>query len=354
MRISIYLLLIISLPSFICNAQEDLLPLDGKKPVWTDQDYPEYVKKITHFGERPDWSHDGKKLLFVARTFGDVYEVEVETGIIRPVTHHYYHGGYTRALYLANGDILLSGPRQFNPEKEFEWRRFRCELWVLDKSLDKPPTRLGTYCFEGPCVSRKKLRIAWTQNYGQERPPTGRFVIWMADIDYSSGRPQLSGQQIAVDNARPEILDAVLEVQNFRPPDEKEIIFQSTRGVESFGIHLGTGKLTNYSKTADFHEEPEGIYPDGKYTLVESDREASHGRWPENIDIYKLALDGSGTTERLTYFSESRRFIGDNPVVSDDGRFIAFQISKAGSEAGVGNGIYIFDIEKYRQMVREK
>ena len=183
MRTIIYLVLFISLPVFVCKAQVDLLPLDGKKPVWTDTEYPDYVRQIAHFGERPDWSHDGKKILFVGRTFGDVYEVEVETGIIRPVTHHYYHGGYTRALYLANGDILLSGPRQFNPEKEFEWRRWRCELWVLDKSLEKAPDRLGTYCFEGPAVSRSKLHIAWTQNYGQERPPTGRFVIWMADID---------------------------------------------------------------------------------------------------------------------------------------------------------------------------
>jgi len=102
-------------------------PLPGDQPVWTLTEYPDHIRQLTHFGERADWSHDGKKILFVGRTFGDVYEVEVETGIITPVTHHYYHGGYTRALYLANGDILLSGPHQFNPEAEFEWRRWRCE-----------------------------------------------------------------------------------------------------------------------------------------------------------------------------------------------------------------------------------
>ena len=171
----------------------------------------------------------------------------------------------------------------------------------------------------------------------------------MADIDYSSGTPQLKGQRIAVDNSSPEILDAVLEVQNFRPPDENEIIFQSTRGVETFGINLQTGELTNYSLTPDKHEEPEGIFPDGRHTLVESDREASRGKWPENIDIYRLALDGSGETQRLTYFSESGKFIGDNPVVSDDGRYVAFQLSRAGSEAGVGSGIYILDLEKAPQ-----
>ena len=318
----------------------------GLIQVWTPAEYPSFIRRITWFGERPDWSHDGKKILFVGRTFGDVYEVDLETGIITPVTHHYYHGGYTRALYLSNGDILLSGPAQFNPAQHYRWRRWGCELWVLDRSLRDPPHKLGTYCFEGPCVSRSRLSIAWTQNYGQEPQPTGRFIIWKAAIDYGSGSPQLANQQLVVDNTLPEIRDAVLEVQNFRPPDEKEVIFQSTRGVESFGINMETGRLTNYSLTRDKHEEPEGIYPDGRFTLVESDREASFGKWPANIDIYRLALDGSGETHRLTFFAESGSYIADNPVVSDDGKFIAFQISKAGGEAGVGDGIFIFDIEQ--------
>jgi hypothetical protein len=329
------------LSSFRAGAQ----PVQTRE-VWTRDKYPSYVRQLTWFGERADWSHDGRKILFVGRTFGDVYEVEVETGIITPVTHHYYHGGYTRALYLSNGDILLSGPEQFNPAEHYTWRRWRCELWVLDKSLAKPPVKLGTYCFEGPCVSRTRLRIAWTQNYGQEAHPTGRFVIWMADIDYSSGKPLLANQRMVIDNTHPAIEGAVLENQNFRPPHEDEIIFQSTRGVETFGVHLETGKVTNYSLAPDTHEEPEGIYPDGQYTLVESDREASTGEWPRNIDFYRLALDGSGKTRRLSYFAESGRWRGTNPVVSDDGKFIAFQVSPSGAEAGIGVGIYIYDIEQ--------
>ncbi len=272
----------------------------------------------------------------MGRTFGDVYEVEVETGTITPVTHHYYHGGYTRALYLANGDILLSGPRQFNPEAEFEWRRWRCELWVLDKSLDSPPHKLGTYCFEGPCVSRTQMKIAWTQNFGQEQVPVGRFVIWEAEIDYTSGKPQLANQHLVIDNSHPELDGALLEVQNYRPPEEKEIIFQSTIGIETFGIHTESGELTNYSLAPETHEEPEGIFPDGKHTLVESDRLASVGKWPTNIDFYKLALDGSGKTERLSYFSESGAYRGTNPVVSDDGKYIAFQVSPSTATATHG------------------
>ena len=33
-----------------------------------------------------------------------------------------------------------------------------------------------------------------------------------------------------------------------------------------------------------------------------------------------------------------------NPVVSDDGRYMAFQVARKGDWAGVGRGILIFDL----------
>ena len=84
---------------------------EGKSPL---NELPNHITRLTHFGQRADFSHDGKRILFIERTFGDVYEVDIETKIIRPVTHHYFHEGYTRALYLSNGDILLSGARTFD------------------------------------------------------------------------------------------------------------------------------------------------------------------------------------------------------------------------------------------------
>ena len=45
---------------------------------------PPHIKRITWFGERADFSHDGKRILFVEKTFGDVFEAEIATGVIRP------------------------------------------------------------------------------------------------------------------------------------------------------------------------------------------------------------------------------------------------------------------------------
>lgn len=300
---------------------------------------PSHIKRLTHFGQRADFSHDGKRILFIEKTFGDVYEVELATGIIRAMTHRYFHEGYTRALYLANGDILLSGARKFNAEDPWPSRNEKmAELWVLKKDLNSPPIPLGAHCSEGPAVSRKRMYIMWTQG--------GAF--WSGDIVYKGDKVELANKKKVFDK-KDLPFKADLETQNLRPPDEKELIFSAYgyQGTEVCGLDLKTGKITNYSKAPDQYDEPEGIFPDGKHTLVECDK-----HFPgtiHHVDLYKLALDGSGKYERMTFFSDYEGYKSSNPVVSDDGKYIAFQTAKKGDAAGVGRGILIFDIEKYER-----
>jgi hypothetical protein len=322
---------------------------EGKSPL---DELPAHIRQVTYFGERADWSHDGKRILFLEKTFGDAYEVELATGIIRPVTHHYFHEGYTRALYLSNGDILLSGARQFDANDPWPSRSEKnAEIWVLKKDLSGPPTPLGEKCSEGPAVSRRSMRIAWTQG--------GAF--YMADIVYKDGKPELANKKKILDK-KDLPFKCDIETQNFRPPDEKELTFSAYgyQGTEVTGLNLETGKvlrqaqdgeqsrtITNYSLAPNQYDEPEGIFPDGKYTLVECDKHNPKGT--QYIDIYKLALDGSGKTERLTNFGDYPGYKASNPVVSDDGRYMAFQFARKGDVAGVGRGILIFDLEMYEK-----
>ncbi|MDA2927522.1 hypothetical protein MYX78_09890 [Acidobacteria bacterium AH-259-G07] len=316
---------------------------EGKSPA---DELPPYITRLTHFGQRGDWSHDGMRMLFLERTFGDIYEIDVQTQIIRPISHHYFHEGYTRALYLANGDIILSGARQFDAEDPFPSRRDNAELWVLSKELDKPPVALGTKCSEGPAVSRKRMTIAWTIDHGDypDKLPEGAAQIWMADIKYENGVPKLVNKKLVLDNRNLDFKTG-LETQNFRPPEEKELIFSAYgyQGTEVVGVELETGKITNYSNSPHY-EEPEGIFPDGRHTLFEGDHHNPQGS--QYIDVYKLRLDGSGHVERVTYFGDYAGYKASNPVVSDDGRFIEFQMAKLGDPAGVGRGLFIYDIEK--------
>ncbi len=328
--------------SLLLQAQVDPLNV-GVNPL---DELPKHIKQLTHFGQRADWFHDGSKFLFIEKTYGDVFEYEMKTGEINCITNHYYHGGYTRALYLSNGDVLLSGCTSFDAEKAMLNRYEKAELWVLDKTHTKPPVRLNTPCYEGPAVSRTQMKIAFVvspkQAYTQEE---GHFQMYVADIAYEQGIPKLVNTKEVFDNKEQDFYCRP-ETQNFRPGNENELIMAAYdyRGCEVLGLDLETGEIRNYSDTDKTYQEPEGIFPDGGHTLIESDEQYPLG-W-KYVDIWKLKLDGSRERERLTFFTNYPSYKSSNPVVSDDGRYMLFQVGRSGDHAGVGYGIFIFDFEK--------
>src|SRR5881394_812314 len=266
-------------------AENKTAPNEGENPA---DHLPAWIRRVTWFGERADWSHDGKKILFLEKTFGDVYELELATGIIRAMTHHYPHYGYTRALYLANGDILLSGPEKFDPRKPGD-ARAQCWLYLLDKSLTKPALPLGSKCSEGPAVSRKRLHIAWTHvavEYPDEMEP-GSSRMQEADIIYENGAPKLAHQRVILES-KDLPFRCTMETQNFVPPDEKQLTFSAYgyQGTDVCVVDLATRKVTNLTHSPGEYDEPEGIFPDGQFTLVECDRQNKQGS--SHVDLWKL------------------------------------------------------------------
>jgi hypothetical protein len=323
-------------------------PPAAAQPRSPDQDLPPHITRLTLFGERADFSHDGKRILFLEKTFGDAYELDLQTRALRLLTGHYPHVGYTRALYLANGDILLSGPERFDP-KDPGPSRVQCILSVLDRSLAGPPVPLGTKCSEGPAVSRKRMHIAWTHVAAQylDEMPAGSSRIYEADLETAGGAPRLVNRRLVLDS-RDLPFRCTLESQNFRPPDERELTFSAYghNATDVCGVDLATGKVINYSDAPEQYDEPEGISPDGRWTLVESDRESRNGRGSGHVDIWKLSLDGRRDWERLTEFNRFPGHKASNPVVSDDGRFMAFQMARSRDPAGVGYGIFLYDLAR--------
>jgi len=324
--------------------------LHAQMKVITDsfvQALPAYIKQVTTFGERPDWSHDGKRVAFMEKTFGDVYEVELATGKLKPLTHHFFHNGFIRVLYLANGDYLLIGSRSFDPNNPWKSRSHEnAELWVLKKDLLSPPYPLNVKVKEGAAPSRTKMNVSW-----------GTDDIYVGEIVYTNGVPSLKNIDTVVRSRDlPEPVKGWrLETQNFRPPLENELLFNAhypavEYEAEVMGVDLKTKRITNYTNRPDRYDEPEGVFPDGKYMMVESTRhhpKRDNGRttW-DYIDLYKLTLDGTGKMDRITYFNEDGKYKATNPVVSDDGRFMAFQYSVVGETTGIGHGILILDFKK--------
>ncbi|MEO6006124.1 MAG: hypothetical protein ABIZ04_13085 [Opitutus sp.] len=310
---------------------------------------PPHIRHLTTFGERADWSADGTRILFLSKTFGDAMELDVASGAIRNLTQHYPHYGYTRAMYLANGDILLSGPQSYDLKNVSQARR-NCFLFVLGRDGRKAPVALGVRCNEGPAVSRKRLHLAWAE-WSDPKPGAGNLstsVLFDADIAYTDGvLPALANKRQIIDGAELPFR-CTMEPQNYRRPAEQELIFsaytEGGRKCDVVGINLQSKAIIKYTDTADIYDEPEGIFPDGQHTLVECDVQNKLG--PGNIDLWKLALDGSGRSTRLTFFSDFPGYKASNGVVSDDGRLIAFQMGKAGEAAGIGHGIFVFDLAK--------
>ena len=304
---------------------------------------PGHISSLTRFGQRAEWSLDGQYVYFVDSAGGDVWRVDIQTKrtqkITRPEYRPYGHG-YFRVLCLADGDLLFTcGPE-----------RYQLYMQVMGKDLSKPPVNIpGEQINEGPAVSRISDKIAWSPDHK---------MIYTGRIGYRNGIPVILNKKLVIDNRNVVVngkrYEDILEPQDFRPPEETELIWsqygKTSTGIfssEIMGYNLLTGDIYNYSNAPDQYDEPEGIFPDGIHTLVECDRH--HPEGTAFIDIYRFKLDTADPEyERLTFFSDVKGYRSSNPVVRDDGRMFVFQASLAGSAAGAGCGLYLFDLDQYK------
>jgi hypothetical protein len=313
----------------------------GQKSGSPEDHLPSNVTQLTAFGERASWSPDGGRIAFMSRSFGDAFVVDVGTKMIRLLTH-YPSAGYLRVQYLPNGDYFLIGARTFTG---FQATRSRDqEMWVLRASGQGRPVALDHKISEGVAISRKTMKIAWSNTRGQypDLLAQGESVIYSADIQDEGGQPKLANKKEVMRARAPE---CTLEAQDFRKNDT-ELIYTCYRSpfADVFGVDLNTGSVTTYRKIAGEYNEVEGIFPDGQYALVESSREqAKHDS--NHIDIWKLKLEPNSTDYvRMTRWGDYPGYKASNPVVSPDGRTIAFQSARSADPAGVGYGIFLLKV----------
>ena len=316
----------------------------GTKQGSPEENLPSNITRLTHFGERASWSPDGRRIAFMEKSFGDAYEVDAATRTIRLLTH-YPHAGFLRVQYLPNGDYFLIGARTFT---DIGVTRSRDqEMWIL-KADAKPGDKalpLDHKISEGVAISRDSMRIAWSNTRGQypDQLQQGESVVYTAEIRYEGGQPKLVNKQEVIRAKGPE---CTLEAQDFRNNDS-ELIYTCYRSpfADVLGIDLNTRKVTVYRKLAGEYNEVEGIFPDGRYTLVESSREQREHN-SNFIDIWKLRLEpDSQDFTRVTRWGEYAGYKASNPVVSPDGRRIAFQSARSKDPAGVGYGIFVMTVK---------
>jgi dipeptidyl aminopeptidase/acylaminoacyl peptidase len=341
-RSSRRLSLIVAVVAAVAVAGVTALPLaQGTKRGNPEEHLPPHVTRLTAFGERASWSPDGKRISFMAKSFGDAFVVDVATKVIRLLTPA-PSAGYLRVQYLPTGDYFLIGARTFTDIRTTRDRDQ--EMWLL-RATGGPPMALGHKISEGVAISRKSNRIAWSNTRGQypDVLAEGESVLYMADIVEEGGRPQLANKVELLRAKRPE---CTLEAQDFRF-DDTELIYTCYRMpyADVFGLNLQTKAITTFRRIAGEYNEVEGIFPDGKHALVESSRDQS-AQDSNHIDIWKMPLVPNATEYvRMTHWGEYEGYKASNPVVSPDGQTIAFQSARSRDAAGVGYGIYLMKLQ---------
>ena len=289
-----------------------LLALPAERKQGNPLDHlPPNFEVLTHFGERADISPDNLRVAFMAKSFGDAMVIDLKTREMRCLTCNVPAAVFLRVMHLVTGDYILIGPDHFENIRVSRTRDN--ELWFLSKERGSRPIKLGQKMSEGAAISKKSLKISYSET-SQQNP----------DLASESSR-------LAVAE-----LDDKMTFTCYEPRGQASVM----------GIDLRTGVVTNFSKAPGSYNEVEGIFPDGLYTAVEADRQCEElggTRGSGNIDIWKLKLDGTGKDfTRLTHFNDYAGGKASNPVISTDGRFMAFQVAKTDDPAGVGYGILLF------------
>ena len=330
--------------TILCVVQ--LCAAHGKKQGNPERELPPNITQLTGFGERAAWSPDGKRIVFMSKSFGDAFEIDLDTKMTQLLTGHFQHAGFLRVQHLPNGDVFLIGARTFSDIHST--REHDQEMWVMKSDTKSPPLPLNHKISEGVAISRKQMKIAWTNTHGQypDHLAPGESALYTADVVYKDGTPALTNKK---EITRAQAPECTLEAQDFRNEDT-ELIYTCYRSplADVMGIDLNTRRIAAYRKIPGEYNEVEGISPDGEWTLVESSRGQTvpdTEKWA-NINIWRLRLTpGSTDFVRLTHWADYEGYKASNPVVSPDGKWIAFQSARNNEPAGVGHGIFLLRLK---------
>ena len=306
------------------------------------------MQVLTHFGERADFSPDNTRIAFMAKSFGDAFVIDLKTQVVRCLTCSIPGAAFLRIMHLSDGNFILIGPERFSDIGTS--RRRDNELWFMSKEPGSKPVKLGQKMSEGAAISKKQLRMSWSETNAQFPDlPRDYSRLVVADLGYVGGILKIINKKTVFESKD---ASCRVESQDFYDHDQK-LTFTCYRpkglgGV--MGIDLKTGKVTDFSQAPTIYNEVEGVFPDGQYTLVESSQQVEtlggeHGS--HEIDIWKLRMDGTGKDfVRVTRFNDYQGWKASNPVISTDGRLMAFQVARTADEAGVGYGLILMTLPK--------
>lgn len=335
--------------AFCCSiGLAPMTPVAQRQPGSQLDHLPSNQEVLTFFGERADISPDNQAVAFMAKSFGDAMVVDLKTRAIRCLTCNVPGAAFLRVMHLVTGDYILIGPDHFEDIRVSRTRDN--ELWFLSKARGAKPVKFNEKMSEGMAISKKSNKVAYSQVHAQvAEVPAGASRLIVAEVNLSGDTPALANKKVVYESKDN---GCTIEAQDFYDNDTKmTFTCYEPKGLASvMGIDLATGAVSNFSNAPGTYNEVEGIFPDGQFACVEADRQVDTlggARGSGNIDIWRLRLDGTGKDfVRLTRFNDYEGGKASNPVVSTDGRFMAFQTAKTTDPSGVGYGIVLYWFRK--------
>ena len=329
---------------------------------------PFQMRRVLDWGDRPNWSPDGRRLAFTESDTGDgfAYELDLDTAGVRCLTCRWGPSGLvTRIYHLPDGSYLVEaapgretsssdavggGPVGGGPAG-----LLTTELYWMPASAAMPPQPLdvpaaGEVAISTRTASGGGFLIAWSS-------PFTRGQIMTGELTHDGSRAAVTNRQ-TIPTQLPQAdgpLGGYGEPYDFARNGEALVFwgFAAPLDGEMFEVDLETGAVQRLYRDPSHNETH--LFPDERFGLEESNR-ASDPNGPLRgvsglaasapgvggaFDLFVVALDGPRQIRRLTDVSDLGGQANQS-VPAPDGRRIAFALDgpPSGPYAGKG-GLYV-------------
>ncbi|MEX2554224.1 MAG: hypothetical protein WEB06_01175 [Actinomycetota bacterium] len=322
---------------------------------------PFEMRRVLDWGDRPNWSPDGRRLAFTEfdTKDGPAYQLDLASGEVRCLTCRWGPKGLvTRIYHLPDSSFLIEAGRDLGNSSSEEGGGSRTgllttELYWMPPSAATPPQPLNVDASGEVAISPRTtpgggFRIAWSLVFTLGQMMTGELV-------HDGSRAAVTSRRTIRPKPAPAPLGGYGEPYDFARDDEALTFwgFEPTLDGEMFEIDVSTGAVRHLYQHPSHNETH--LLPNERFGLEESNRASDPDGLLRGIsgfiagvpgvggpfDLFVIALDGSNHVRRLTHVSD----IGgqaNQSVPAPDGRRVAFVLDapSSGPHAGMG-GLYV-------------